>query len=53
LTFRLAPELGMVVDREGNAGEAERLLACRAEQVAAYMRENLGLKLALARPPAA
>jgi GT2 family glycosyltransferase len=53
LTFKLAPALGMVVDHEGNASEAEGLLARRAEQVAAYMRENFCLKLALGRPPAA
>jgi GT2 family glycosyltransferase len=53
LTFTLAPELGMVVDRDGTLDESERLLARRAEQVSHYMRENLMLKLALARPPAA
>jgi hypothetical protein len=53
LTLTVAPELGMVVDQEGNACEAERLLALRAEQVAVYMRENLVLKMALERPPAA
>ena len=53
LTFTLSPELGIVVDRDGTAGEAERLLAIRAEQVAVYMRENLVLKMKLAQPPAA
>jgi len=53
LTLTVAPELGIVVDQAGNAGEAERLLALRAEQVAVYMRENLFLKMELQRPPAA
>jgi hypothetical protein len=53
LTLTVSPELGIVVDQEGNAGLAERLLAARAKQVAVYMRENLFLKMALQRPPAA
>ncbi len=39
-----------MVDREGNAEEAERLLAVRARQMSTYMRENLFLKLALKQP---
>jgi GT2 family glycosyltransferase len=53
LRLTIAPELGIVVDPEGNAGAAEQLLALRAEQVAIYMRENLFLKMELKRPPAA
>jgi GT2 family glycosyltransferase len=53
LRLAIAPELGIVVDREGNAEEAEELLALRAEQIAIYMRENLYLKMELKRPPAA
>lgn len=53
LTFTLSPELGIVVDADGVAGEAERLLARRADQVVVYMRENLALKMAMGRPPAA
>ena len=51
LRFTLSHQLGITVDRDGVAGEAERLLALRAEQVNLYLRENLMLKLALARPP--
>ena len=53
LTLTIAPELGIVVDQEGIASEAERLLALRAEQVAVHMRENLFLKMELKRQPAA
>jgi hypothetical protein len=53
LRLVIAPELGILVDQDGNAGAAEQLLARRAEQVNLYMRENLFLKLALKRPPAA
>jgi hypothetical protein len=53
LRFTLSPELGIVVDQEGNAGEAERLLALRADQMMVHMRENLFLKLSLARSPVA
>lgn len=53
LTFMLSPELGVVVDREGTADEAERLLALRARQVSWMMRENLALKMKLVHPPAA
>jgi hypothetical protein len=53
LTIRISPELGLVVDREATMEEAERLLARRAEQVNLHMRENLFLKMALQRPPAA
>jgi GT2 family glycosyltransferase len=53
LRLAIAPELGIIVDQDGNAGPAEELLARRAEQVNLYMRENLFLKLELKRPPAA
>jgi GT2 family glycosyltransferase len=53
LTFTLSPALGIVVDRDGVADEAERLLEIRARQLDVAMRENLFLKMALARPPAA
>jgi hypothetical protein len=53
LRLVIAPELGIVVDQDGNAGAAEELLARRAEQVNLHMRENLYLKLLLKRPPAA
>ena len=53
LRLTIAPELGIVVDQDSNASDAERLLAIRAEQVNRYMRENLFLKLALQQPPAA
>ena len=53
LTLSVSPQLGIVVDQDGNAGEAERLLALRAEQVAVHMRENLFLKMELQCPPAA
>jgi GT2 family glycosyltransferase len=53
LKLSIAPELGILVDGDGIAGEAERLLARRAEQVTLYMRENMFLKMALLRPPAA
>jgi GT2 family glycosyltransferase len=50
LNFSLSPLLGLVVDQDGNAGEAERLLALRAQQMSLYVREILNLKMALARP---
>ena len=53
LKFTLSQQLGIIVDRDGVADEADRLLALRAEQVNLYLRENLLLKLALARPPVA
>jgi len=53
LKFTLSPELGVVLDREGTAGEAERLLALRAQQVSWIMRENLALKMKLVQPPTA
>jgi GT2 family glycosyltransferase len=53
LTFTLSPALGVVVDHDGIAGEAERLLALRARQVNLYMKENLDLKMKLGHPPAA
>ena len=40
-----------MVNQAGNAAEAERLLALRAEQVAVYMRENLFLKMELSVRP--
>jgi hypothetical protein len=43
--------LGLEVDEDGHADEAERLLALRAQQVSLYIRENLHLKMALARSP--
>lgn len=52
LTFTLSPELGIVLDRDRVADEAERLLEIRARQVDVAMRENLFLKMALARSPA-
>ncbi len=52
LTFTFSPLLGITLDRDGIADEAERLLALRAQQVNLYLRENLMLKLA-APPPAA
>ena len=51
LRFTLSHQLGITVDRVGVAGEAERLLALRAEQVNLYLRENIILKLALAACP--
>jgi GT2 family glycosyltransferase len=51
LKFWLSPLLGLEVDEDGNADEAERLLSLRAQQVSLYIRENLYLKMALARSP--
>jgi GT2 family glycosyltransferase len=52
LKFTLSPLLGIVTDQDGNASEAERLLALRAQQVNLFMRENLHLRMALSHPSA-